>query len=280
MISDTLDFIPLEDPTLNRHSKFLRDGERSRKDNRDSRSTSPFRRNSNSSPVKERLRRISPPSVTPPPASSSKSSRSERPQHQQQHQEREMRRITYDNDSHSSVSSSSRSRHRSRSPVHNDERRRRSGERGRLDSNDSNHRSVFARLGSNDHGVGARHYSPPSRAHQSDYNIPPPIDQMIRERENLDMRIIVHNDNYHQRNENDFNHYQYGSSSLSNDNPNDIIYRIKCLEEQSRDNIRHIDGIKFTVENYQREIAKLERIVLTTNQEIERLKSQLNLHYL
>lgn len=90
--------------------------------------------------------------------------------------------------------------------------------------------------------------------------------------------VVVRNDNFQ------------GKSSFSTATPqqhqdvshngeakeSEIIYAIKCLEQQNRDNMRHINGIRLTVENYHREIAKLESIVLASSREIENLKSLLN----
>lgn len=162
---------------------------------------------------------------------------------------------------------SSRSRLRSRSPIHNipsDHRRKNSLERS--------NRSVFSRLGSDPQFP--RYSASPSLWHN-----PNSKDFNGSSLEPDQMRIVVvRNDNFQ------------GKSSFSTAAPqqhqdashngeakeSEIIYAIKCLEQQNRDNMRHINGIRLTVENYHREIAKLESIVLASSREIENLKSLLN----
>lgn len=86
------------------------------------------------------------------------------------------------------------------------------------------------------------------------------------------VRIVVRNDNY-QGNADLFN----GNRTVtSNDTQAEIIYSIRHLEQKNRDNMKHIHGVRMTVENYQREIFKLEQIVLATSQEIDKLKSRMS----
>lgn len=169
-------------------------------------------------------------------------------------------KIVYDDNS--SRSSSSRSRHRSRSPIHNiphppDDRRKYSMERSS--------RSVFKRLGSDPPAIPLRYSDSPSRWHNNNLN--DSSDQM---------RIVVRNDIF-QEGRSSCGPHQHHHPLTEEENKCEIIYAIKCLEQQNQDNCRHISGIRTTVKNYLREIAKLEAIVLQSSHEIEKLKSQLNL---
>lgn len=143
----------------------------------------------------------------------------------------------------------------------------------RLNSRERSNRSVFSRLGS---------YSP-NRWHNSNENIQGSRSSLDHNNhENFDnhdqMRIVVRNDNYQGNgsleNVSSFPPYPHQPLRPGNDQ-SEIIYAIKCLEQQTRENMRHINGIKITVDNYHREIAKLETIVVDTSQEVERLKNQL-----
>jgi phage shock protein A len=87
------------------------------------------------------------------------------------------------------------------------------------------------------------------------------------------VRIVVRNDNYQGRSAEGFNSNRHVTA---NDVQAEIIYSIRHLEQKNRDNLRHIHGVRMTVENYQREIYKLEQIVESTNQEIQSLKARLN----
>ncbi len=86
------------------------------------------------------------------------------------------------------------------------------------------------------------------------------------------MRIVVRSDQRHPEN---YEH-RFRSVTSSSDVQAEILYSVRHLEERNRDNLRHIDGIRRTVENYQREISKLENLVMETNSEISALKNRIS----
>lgn len=143
---------------------------------------------------------------------------------------------------------------------HNKRCRTNSSERER------SNRSVFNRLGDN-----SRSHSP-IRFH-NDFQILPPTQTLSRDSSLDPVRIVVQYSN-----ENGYQGESIRQIRTTNEaGPQaEIIYSIRQLEQQNKDNMRHIQGVRMTVENYQREIYKLEKIVHETNQEIERLKGRMH----
>lgn len=140
-------------------------------------------------------------------------------------------------------------------------------------------RSVFNRLGV----PSQKSFSPinyEGRTRNSpiqSYSSEPLPSRLIDYRGEIDfepVRIVVKNDNY-QGNAclDGFNNNRHVTA---NDMQAEIIYSIRQLERKNYENLQHIHGVRMTVENYHREIYKLEQIVEQTAQEIERLKARLN----
>lgn len=89
------------------------------------------------------------------------------------------------------------------------------------------------------------------------------------------VRIVVRNDNYQGGGGGDS--FNINRQVAVNDVQAEIIYSIRQLEQKNRENLQHIKGVRMTVENYQREIYKLEQIVESTTHEIDKLKGRLSL---
>lgn len=66
------------------------------------------------------------------------------------------------------------------------------------------------------------------------------------------------------------------SQSFHENNRDIIVNSISRLEKQNRENERHLQGVKKTIENFQRQAFKLENIIQESNEEINKLKSQIN----
>lgn len=280
-IQDLPEYIPLS--SNSQDSKRHSDNDRNGRSPPNRRNMERSNRGRESPPPKQQYhRRISPPKrVTPPPPR----------ERDRRSREKESRKIVYDNDSRSSSTCSSRNRNhqRSRSPVINqlnNPNNHNQRQRSRTNSLERSNRSVFSRLGSevsNGSSYATNDAAPSvqtqyfryednlrSMEHAKDYQIdnyygrPPPY----RREEATDVRIIVHND---QRNafsaQSIPHHHQQPKES------EEIIGAIRVLEQENEKNYQHIMGIKMTVENYQREISKLEMIVHQTSKEVDRLKN-------
>lgn len=265
IIQDLPEYIPLsshsQDSKRHSDSDRSRNGRRSPSNRRSSeRNLSPLIRQQQ----QQQRRRISPPRKSPPPRERDRHSR-----------EKESRRIIYDdNNSRSSSTCSSRNRNnhqRSRSPVMNLLNNNCYRQRSRTNSLERNNRSIISRLGSKVSGDDSDNpFLPYERSVIEDYQIDGRPSH--RREDPADMRIIIHND---QRNafpatQQVLHHHQQQRNERE-----EMILAIRALEQQNEENFQHIDGIRMTVENYQREISKLSLIVHSTSKDIERLKSRL-----